>query len=158
MEIIFHLSTIINFYSTAMSPRTPLITGIMRSPKDWLRETLLNILSTHTFLLGAIAHVNDFYTFYKQQKVLANLIKSLEDEFRLTDKGDLKTFLWVSFIQEDKNALEINQPHQIESRLEALSLNDDAKMCDAPSNNMLHRDKDGKKRIQQWNHHSVVGI
>ena len=89
--------------------------------------------------------------------MLNDLIKNLESQFRLTDEGDLETFLGVNFIQDD-DSLEINQPHLIERILEALSLNDDAKMHDTPANTILHKDKDGKKRVQQWNYRSVVGM
>ena len=79
---------------------------------------------------------------------MTDFIKSLEDKFGLTDEGNLKTFLGVNFIQEDKNTLEINQPHLIECILEALSLNDNSKMHDTPANTILYKDKDDKKRIQ----------
>ena len=35
--------------------------------------------------------------FYKNDKVLKDLISSIEDDFRLTDEGDLETFLGVNF-------------------------------------------------------------
>ena len=105
-----------------------------------------------------ITYVDDCLIFYKDKGVLDDHIKSLEDEFRLTDEGDLETFLGVNFIHDDAETLEINQPHLIERILEALSLNDDAKMHDTPANNILHGDKDGKKRVQQWNYRSVVGM
>ena len=75
-----------------------------------------------------------------------NLIKSLEDNFSLTDEGNLETFLGVNFIQED-DSLEINQLYLIEHMLKALSSNDNAKMHDALANATLHKDEDRKKRI-----------
>ena len=52
----------------------------------------------------------------------------------------------------------MNQSHLIGCILEALSLNNDTKMHGTPANSILHRDKDGRKRIQKWNYYSVIGI
>ena len=96
-----------------------------------------------------VTYVGDCLIFYKDKNVLSDLIKSLETEFRLTDEGDLETFLGVNFIQEDKNKLEMNQLHLIRRILEALSLNNDAKMHNTPANSIFYRDEDGRKRIQK---------
>ena len=52
--------------------------------------------------------VDDCLILCKNDKVLKNLISSLEDDFRLTDEGDLETFLGVNFTQKNQDVLEIN--------------------------------------------------
>ena len=49
--------------------------------------------------------------FYKKKEVLIGFIKSLEDEFKLTDEGNLVLFLGMQFKRTNKNALELSQPH-----------------------------------------------
>ena len=105
-----------------------------------------------------IACVDACLMFYENDKVLKDLISSLVDDFRLTDEGHLETFLGDNFNQKNHYTLEINQPHLMERVLEKLKLNDDAKMYDASENCMLHKDKDGKRRIQEWNYRSVISM
>ena len=42
-----------------------------------------------------IACVDDYLIFYKNKRALDELIESLKDEFKLTNEGDLETFLVV---------------------------------------------------------------
>ena len=81
--------------------------------------------------------------------MLKELIESLKSDFKLTYKGSLETFLRVNFSKTNYNTLELNQLYLIQRILDALSLNDDAKCHDTPSNCTLHKDNDGKKRIQK---------
>ena len=53
-------------------------------------------------------HVDDCLMFYDNKGVLDNLIKSLEADFRFTDKACLETFLGVNFIHDNADTLEIN--------------------------------------------------
>ena len=40
-----------------------------------------------------IIHAGDYLIFYENQKIFNELIESLKDDFKLTDEGDLETFL-----------------------------------------------------------------
>ena len=94
-----------------------------------------------------ITYVDDCLIFYKNDEIFKELIKSLEDEFKLTDEGDLETFLGVLFKKQGHNKLELTQPHLIQRIIDALNLQDDSKMHDTPANVTLHRDENGKKRV-----------
>ena len=95
-----------------------------------------------------VACVDDRLVFYKNKRVLDELIESLNDEFKLTDEGDLETFLGIQFKRINHNTLEMSQPRLIQRMLDALGFNDDSKMHDAPANAILHKDKKGKQRAQ----------
>ena len=86
--------------------------------------------------------------FCKNDEVLKELIKSLEDEFKLIDEGDLETFLDVLFKKQGYNKLELTQPHLIQRIIDALGIQDESKMHNTPANVTLNRDKSGKKRAQ----------
>ena len=78
------------------------------------------------------------------------LIKSLKDEFQLKDDGNLDTFLVVLFKKYSHNKLELTQPHPTQRIIDALGVQEEHKMHDAPANVVLNRDENGKKRVQDW--------
>ena len=60
--------------------------------------------------------------FCKNDKVLEDLILSLKDEFKLTEKGDLETFLSILFKKLNYNKLELTQPYLIQRIIDALGM------------------------------------
>ena len=52
-------------------------------------------------------YVDYYLIFYKNNKVLEELIISLEDEFKLMDEGNLETFLGILFKKLSHNRLEL---------------------------------------------------
>ena len=52
-----------------------------------------------------ISYVNDCFVFCKNKSILKELILSLKDEFKLTNKGDLATFLGVNINKIEYNTL-----------------------------------------------------
>ena len=92
-----------------------------------------------------ITYVDDCLIFYKNDEVLKELIKSSEDEFKLTDKGDLETFLGVLFKKKGYNKLELTQPYLIQQIIHALGIEEELKMRDTPANVTLNQDESGKK-------------
>ena len=93
-----------------------------------------------------ITYVDGCLIFYKKKEVLDDLIKSLEKEFKLTDEGDLASFLRIQFNINGKNKLELLQPHLIQRIIEALGLNEEYKIHNTPSNTILTKDVDRKAR------------
>ena len=86
--------------------------------------------------------------FCKNDKVLEDLILSLKDEFKLTEKGDLETFLSILFKKLNYNKLELTQPYLIQRIIDALGMQAESKMHDASANVTLNRDENRKKRAQ----------
>ena len=78
--------------------------------------------------------------------------------FKLTYEGFLPEFLGVKSNEHNNKTLELTQSHLIERTFETLGLNDDSKIHDAPANGTLHKDADGKNRVQSWNYRSTVSM
>ena len=96
-----------------------------------------------------IKHTDDYLIFCKNKRVLEELIESLKDKFKLTNKGDLETFLGMQFKQINYNTLEMAQPHLIQRVLDALNLANDAKIRNTLANTILCKDNQGKQRVQK---------
>ena len=62
---------------------------------------------------------------HRGNEVLIDLIKSFENEFKLTDEGDLASFLEIQFNEVGKSELELSQPHLMQRILEALNANEE---------------------------------
>jgi len=54
-----------------------------------------------------ISYIDDYLVFYKNKSILEELILLLKDEFKLTDKGDLATFLGININKIGHNTLEL---------------------------------------------------
>ena len=55
-----------------------------------------------------ITCLDDCLMFDKDEKVLREMVSSLEEKFRLTNERDLKTFLGINFNKKNDGNLEIN--------------------------------------------------
>ena len=65
----------------------------------------------------AIVYVDDVIIIAKNKSILDSIVKSLfdgEENFNLTDKGSLNTYLGIEIRDLDKETYELNQPHLID--------------------------------------------
>ena len=74
------------------------------------------------------------------------MIESLEDDFKLIDKGDLELFLRIQFKKIDKSTLQLSQLHLSKRIIDALGLREECKMHNILSNVILIKDTDSKPR------------
>ena len=58
-----------------------------------------------------IMHIDDCLIFYKNKKVLEDLIESLKGDFNLTNKGDLEAFLSTKTTKYQHDTIEFTQPY-----------------------------------------------
>ena len=77
-----------------------------------------------------------------------DLIKSLQDNFKLTNEGDLVSFLRIKFNKISNFILELSQPYLIQRIIDMLDLIEESKQYDIPSNVILKRDTNSKPRKQ----------
>ena len=94
----------------------------------------------------------------QKESLLDDLAVSLKDKFKLTDEGDLSMFLYANPSKHNRSTFELAQSHPIERMIETLGLNDDSKTHDTPANAVLHKETDGKSRVQSCNCRSAVDI
>ena len=71
-----------------------------------------------------ITHADDSLIFYKNDKTLDDLIIFLKDEFKLTEEGNLETFLGVTFKNHGHNKMELAQLCLMQSTIDTLGLQD----------------------------------
>ncbi len=88
-------------------------------------------------------------------------IKSLQQDFDLTNDGELKDYLGTRFTRHTDGSIELSQPHMINRILEMVGIHPDSntKMHDTPAidSRLLDNNPDGAPRVQKWNYRSIVG-
>jgi len=134
-------------------------TGLLK--RHWVQSDIDTCLFTNgTAIL--ILYVDDAAIISPDPREIATLIKSLQQDYDLTDEGELHDYLGTRFISRGKHEIEMVQPRMIQRVLESVGLdsNDDrTKMHDTPasSDSILQRDTHGKPRLQKWNYRAAVG-
>ena len=95
----------------------------------------------------AINYVNDYLAFYENKYVLEELVLLLKDEFKLTNKSDLATFLGVNINKIEHNTLKLIQPYLTECVIKVIYLNRDIKIHNILANKTLFCNKSTLKCI-----------
>ena len=94
----------------------------------------------------------------KDHSKVKEIIKSLEDSFKLTDEGDLSTFLGIDVTKNDDRSWTLSQPYLIDRITKALNLEQDIKVHDTPAFSLLTLDKDGDTFSSDWYYRSLIGM
>ena len=109
-----------------------------------------------------ILYVDDacFISPYKH-KVDAE-IKSLQQDYDLTDNGDLKDYLGTRFERHKDGSVTLTQPRLMERVFNIVGIDPaskNVKLHDTPASSdcILDNNPNGKPRLQKWNYRSVVG-
>ena len=79
--------------------------------------------------------------FAKDHAKVQHIIKSLEDDFKLADEGDLSAYLGIDIARNNDSTWALSQPYQIDRILKSLHLESDSKVCDTPATEILTSDK-----------------
>ena len=90
------------------------------------------------------------------------MIHDLQQQFVLTDEGDVTSYLGIKIeksIVGEKERLKLSQPHLISRILDTVVLTD-KRMHDTPAEprQLLTKDCDGEQRKQSWSYRSVIGM
>ena len=129
--------------------------------RGWIQSNIDGCLFTKNVML-LILYVNDacFISPYKH-KVDAE-IKSLQQDYDLTDNGDLKDYLGTRFERHKDGSVTLTQPRMMERvfnivRIDPASTN--VKLHDTPASSdcILDNDPDGNPKLQKWSYRSAVG-
>lgn len=105
-----------------------------------------------------VTYVDDCLMFAKEDKHVDNLMSSLSGQFKLTDEGPIHAHLGIEFKHLNGNRTQMSQPCLIERLLELLKLNNDCKMHDTPAIKILMQADKSKKKSQDWNYRSAIGM
>ena len=100
----------------------------------------------------------------KEIDAFVTSMKEGNENFVLTDKGDIDKFLGIEITQLDKNRFKISQPYLIDRIVSLLNLNPDdlghqtnAKATPV-GKPVLNKDLAGKPRKEDWNYRTAVGM
>jgi histone deacetylase 1/2 len=109
-----------------------------------------------------ILYVDDAALLSPYESAINKVIASLQQEFTLTDEGDLKDYLGVRISKHADGSVEMIQPRMIERALQivGLPLNEKSKVHDTPAEvrPILGNDPNGSPRKETWNYRAVIGV
>ena len=89
-------------------------------------------------------------------------IKLLQQDYDLTDNGDLKDYIGTHFDRHKYGSVTLTQPRMMERVFDIVGLDptsDKVKLHDIPASSgcILDNDPNDKPRLQSWNYRSAVG-
>jgi hypothetical protein len=91
-------------------------------------------------------------------------MKEGDENFILTDEGDIDKFLGIEITQLDDNRFKISQPYLIDRIVSLLELNQDEQgfrtnpKATPVGKPVLNKDLEGKPRKEDWNYRTAVGM
>ena len=107
--------------------------------------------------------VDDVIIFSPKKLWIDLFIKYLMDgseNFKLTDEGNIDTYLGVVISKHRDETYELKQPHLTKRIVEELNLAqvETQKLLAPLSSPLLHKDLCGKERVKHWNYRLVIGM
>lgn len=89
-------------------------------------------------------------------------IKSLQQDYALTDDGELQDYLGTRFTKHDDGSIKLSQPRMVRRILEMVGIDPDnerTKMHDTPASDskLLDKNPHGAPHVRSWPYRSVVG-
>ena len=121
------------------------------------------------FVKGTILltlYVDDAALFGPDNEAITSAIKSLEEDFLLTDEGDLKDYLGVRIERRPDGSALITQPRMVDRCLSIVGLPTSADTEAAPTKlhetpavvrPVLHKDTNGPKGKRSWDYRAAIG-
>ena len=76
-------------------------------------------------------------------------MENLSNKFKLTDEGDVKSYIGMNISKDPNGTITMSQPAIIEKLLNIFGIFNESKMHDTPENVILTIDKDGNRRKQE---------
>ena len=127
----------------------------------WKQSEIDYCLFTKNGIL-LIVYVDHAILISLHKDLIDTKIKYLQEDYVLTDDGELMHHLGTRFRKHSDRSIEFSQPRMIERVLETVLLDDVSdctNMHDTPAVNteLIDNDPDGAPHLQLWNYHSIVG-
>ena len=111
--------------------------------------------------LVLFVYVDDCIGLCRRRSSLDTLVADLSSIFILTDEGDINEYLGLKIHRDlQRGTFTLTQPGLIKRIIDAVGLTDSATKADTPAvaRVMLHHDRDGAPREQDWSYRSVIGM
>ena len=105
-----------------------------------------------------MTYIDDCIIFAKDHNKVKEIIKLLEDNFKLIDEGDLSVYLGINIPRNSNRTWTLSQPFLIERIIKALYLEDNSRVYDIPATEILTSDKNGDPFKEDWYYRLVQGI
>ena len=106
-----------------------------------------------------VLYVDDACIISHDKTKIANEIKSLQQDFDLTDDGPLQDYIGTRFERHADGSVSLTQPRMIDRVLKIVGLDSTdthVKVHDTPATSILYRGN-SKKRKQHWHYRSALG-
>ena len=91
-----------------------------------------------------VTYLDDCIIFTKDYTKVQHIIKVLEDNFKLTDEGNLSTYLGIDIVRNNDSTWTLLQPYLINRILKSLYLKSDGEVHDTLATEILTSDKNGE--------------
>jgi Reverse transcriptase (RNA-dependent DNA polymerase) len=129
--------------------------------RGWRQSEVDSCLFTKGGII-LVVYVDDAILISPFKTKIDKEIASLQEDYDLTDEGELQDYLGIRFDRRLDGSLKLTQPRMIERVLEIVGLKKDdqhVKLHDTPASEhkLLDNDPHGAFRTQQWNYRSAVG-
>ena len=128
--------------------------------RGWVQSQIDSCLFTKDGLI-LVVYVDDAIIISADKEKINSEIKSLQQDYVLTDDGELKDYLGTRFTRHPDGSIELSQPHMVNRILEMVGItsHSNTKMHDTPAldSKLLDNDPEGAARVQSWDYRSVVG-
>ena len=103
-----------------------------------------------------VLYTDDCLIFARDDKIIDHLIEDLRQDYLIGDTGSVQDFLGIRITKDTKGRINMIQTGLIDSIIRDTGLTG-GRTRKTPVDQILHPDKDGPPRIEQWNYRSVIG-
>ena len=103
-----------------------------------------------------ICYVDDCCILSKDKEKIDALLINLSKKFKLTNEGDVKSYLGMNVIKYPNVTITMRQPVIIDRILNIFGICNEYKIHDTPANVILTRYEYGNMRKQEWNYSSAI--
>jgi hypothetical protein len=129
--------------------------------RQWEVSDIYGCLFTKDGIM-LVVYVDDAILISPSKALISKEIASIQEDYDLTDDGELQDYLGTRFDRKPDGSLELTQPKMIDRVLRIVGLDPDStrtKLHDTPaaSDRLLDNDPNGKPGEQSWNYRSAVG-
>ena len=127
--------------------------------RGWEQSPIDECLFTKKGIM-LILYVDDACLISPSNEQIDKEIKSLQNDYDLTDDGELSDYLGTRFTKRPDGTVELTMPRMIERILDVVELNHPntkVKMHDTPATTILQANQQDSPRIHKWNYRSAVG-